>query len=228
MMFEGNTMEHAYGLNIPRTLEEVCDSRRMTLLVYDMQVSIVSQLPNGQEIVARVAEVLRAAREGGFRVFFSRYMSLPKELMGVFQLRQAMSWQQVDRVGEVEPAFPRDAAQFQIVPELSPLPSEAIIDRITMSAFSGTFLNLALRDCSIDAFAICGIAMEVGIEPTVRHGTDLGYIPVIVQDACGAGDEEAARHSLELLGHAGDAIFADVSSISDRLRQAAAGPAAVE
>src|SRR5215216_1804146 len=217
---EGNTMEHAYGLNIPRTLEEVCDSRRMTLLVYDMQVSIVSQLPNGQEIVTRVAEVLRAAREGGFRVFFSCYMSLPKELMGVFQLRQAMSWQRTERVEEVEPAFPRDSAQVQIVPELSPLPSKAIVDRITMSAFSGTFLNLALRDCGINSFAMCGIAMEVGIEPTVRHSTDLSYIPVVVEDACGAGDEAAGRRSLESLKFTGDSLFTDVVTISDLFRKA--------
>jgi biuret amidohydrolase len=93
-------MEHAYGLDIPRTLEEACDPKRMALVVFDMQVGIVSQLSNSPEIVARVAEVLRAAREGGFRVFFSRYMSLPKELMGISQLRQAMSWQCVDRVEE--------------------------------------------------------------------------------------------------------------------------------
>jgi biuret amidohydrolase len=220
MMFEGNSMEHTYGLNIPRTLEEVCDPRRMALLVYDMQVGIVSQLPNGQEIVARVAEVLRAAREGGFRVFFSCYMSLPKELMGVFQLRQAMSWQRTERVEEVEPAFPRDSAQVQIVPELTPLPSEAIVDRITMSAFSSTFLNLALRDCGINSFAMCGIAMEVGIEPTVRHGTDLGYIPVVVEDACGAGDEAAGRRSLESLKFAGDSLFTDVVTISTLFRKA--------
>jgi hypothetical protein len=29
--------------------------------------------------------------------------------------------------------------------------------------------------------------MEVGIEATVRHAADMGYIPVIVRDACGAG-----------------------------------------
>jgi nicotinamidase-related amidase len=213
-------MEHAYGLDIPRTLEEACDPKRMALLVYDMQVGIVSQLPNGPEIVARVAEVLRAAREGGFRVFFSRYMSLPKELMGVSQLRRAMSWQRVERVEEVEPAFPRDSAQVQIVPELSPLPSEAIIDRITFSAFSGTFLNLALRDCGINAFAICGIAMEVGIEPTAQHATDLGYIPVIVQDACGAGHEEAGRRSLESLKFSGDSLITDASTISALFRKA--------
>src|SRR5215217_7154644 len=88
-------MERAFGLNVPRRLEEVCDPRRMALLVYDMQVGIVNQLPHGPKITARVAEMLRAAREGSFPVFFSRHMSLPKELMGVFQLRQAMIWQRV-------------------------------------------------------------------------------------------------------------------------------------
>jgi biuret amidohydrolase len=162
--------------------------------------------------------VLRAAREGGFPVFFSRHMSLPKELMGVFQIRQAMAWQRVERVEDVEPWFPRDSPQFQVVPDLEPLPSEAVSDKIAMSAFSGTFLNLAFRDLGLDAFAICGIATELGIEPTVRHGADLGYVPVVVKDACGAGSEEAARHSLELLDHAGDALFTDTATINALLR----------
>lgn len=213
-------MEREFRPDVPRTLEEVCDPRRMALVVYDMQAGIVSQLPDGPEITARVAEVLAAAREGDFRVFFSRHMSLPKELMGVSQLRQAMAWQRVDRSEDVEPWFPRDSPQIQIVPELAPLPSEAISDKIAMSAFSGTFLNMALRDLGIDSFAICGIATEIGIEPTVRHGADLGYVPVVVADACGAGDEAAAERSLENLRFAGDAIIADVATTSELLRRA--------
>jgi biuret amidohydrolase len=214
-------METVYGPNIPRTLEEVCHPRRMALLVYDMQVGIVNQLPHGPEITARVTEVLRAAREGGFPVFFSRHMSLPKELMGLFQTRQAMSWQRVDQPEDVEPWFPRDSPQFQIVPELEPLPNEAVSDKIAMSAFSGTFLNMALRDLGLTSFAICGIATEIGIEPTVRHGADLGYVPVVVADACGAGSEEAARHSIELLEHAGDALITDAANIGALLRKPA-------
>ena len=215
-------METAYGLNIPRTLEEVCHPQRMALLVYDMQVGIVNQLSRGTDITTMVTEVLRAAREGGFPVFFSRHMSLPKELMGLFQTRQAMAWQRVDRVEDVEPWFPRDSPQFQIVPELEPLPGEAVSDKIAMSAFSGTFLDMALRDLGIVSFTIVGIATEIGIEPTVRHGADLGYVPVVVADACGAGSEEAARHSLELLDHAGDALITDTATISTLFRKAAA------
>jgi nicotinamidase-related amidase len=191
----------------------------MALLVYDMQVGIVSQLPHGPEVTARVGEVLSATREGGFRVFFSRHTSLPKELMGVFQLRQAMAWQRVDKVEDAVSPFPPEAPQTQIVPELSPLPSEAVSDKIAMSAFEGTFLNAAMRDLGMNSFAICGIATEVGIEPTVRHGADLGYIPVIVEDACGAGNEEAGRRSLEGLRFAGDAIFTDAATISALLRK---------
>lgn len=212
-------MQHAFGLNIPQTLEEVCDPQRMALVVYDMQVGILRQITNGDQITARVVQVLHAARAAGMRVFFCRHMSLPKELMGVFQLRMAMVWQRVDSVEQVQPWFLRDTPPFQLVPEIAPLPSEAIFDKITMSAFEGTPLDIALRDCGINAVALVGVAMEIGIEPTVRHAADLGYIPVVVTDACGAGDEEAARRSIATLEHAGDALMTDVATICDLFRR---------
>src|SRR5258708_1346792 len=199
-------MEHAFGLSIPRTLEEVCDPKRMALVVYDMQAGVLSQIKNGEQVIARVVQVLQAARTAGIRVFFSRHMSLPKELMGAFQLRTAMAWQRVNSVEQVKPWFLRDSPSFQLIPEVLPLPSEAIFDKITMAAFEGTPLDIALRDCGITAIAIVGVAMEVGIEPTVRHAADLGYIPVVVTDACGAGHEEAAQRSIASLTFAGDAL----------------------
>jgi biuret amidohydrolase len=216
-------MQHAFGLRIPQTLEEVCDPRRMALLIYDMQVGILRQIRNGDLITARVVQVLQAARAAGVRVFFLRHMSLPKDLMGVFQVRMAMAWQRVDSVEQVTPWFLRDTPPFQLVPEVEPLPSEAIFDKITMSAFEGTPLNIALRDCGINAFAIVGVAMEVGVEPTVRHAADLGYIPVVVTDACGAGHEEAARRSVASLEYAGDALMTDVATICDLFRRTQPG-----
>jgi hypothetical protein len=54
--WEGEDREKVFELGIPRTLEETCDPRRMTLLVYDMQVGIENRLSNAPEITARVAE----------------------------------------------------------------------------------------------------------------------------------------------------------------------------
>jgi nicotinamidase-related amidase len=60
-----------------------------------------------------------------------------------------------------------------------------------MSAFEGTPLDIALRDCGVTTVVIVGVATEIEIEPTVRHAVELGYLPVLVTDACGAGNEEA-------------------------------------
>jgi len=75
-------MQRAFGLDIPQTLDDICDPTRLALVVYDMQVGIVKQIKNGQQITDRVLQVLEAARAVGIRVFFTRHMSLPKELMG--------------------------------------------------------------------------------------------------------------------------------------------------
>ena len=212
-------MQRAFGLNIPQTLEDVCDPRRLALIVYDMQVGIVNQIENGKQITDRVVQVLEAAREAEIRVFFTRHMSLPKELMGVSQMRMAMAWQRVKSVDEVKPWFLRDSPGFQMIPEVNPLPCEAVFDKITMSAFEGTPLDIALRDCGIDAFAIVGIAMEIGIEPTARHGADLGYIPVVVKDACGFGHRDAAARSIASLEFAGDALLTNVETICTQFRR---------
>jgi len=211
-------MKSAFGISIPSNLEEVCDPNRIALLVYDMQVGILSQIKNPEQITQQVLKVLGAARDAGVRVFFSRHLSLPKELMGMFQYRMAMTWQRVDSPEQVMPWFLRDSPGFQIAPELQSRPSEGVFDKLTMSAFEGTWFDFALRDCGINAFIVVGVAMEIGIEPTARHGADLGYIPVIVTDACGAGDNGAAKRSIESLKFTGDAFITDTDTISSVLR----------
>src|SRR5207248_7625917 len=214
-------MQQAFGLNIPQTLDDICDPTRLALVVYDMQVGIVKQIENGQQITRRVLQVVEAARKARIRIFFTRHMSLPKELMGVSQLRMAMAWQRVKSVDEVKPWFLRDAPGFHLIPEMNPLPSEAIFDKIAMSAFEGTPLDIALRDCGVNAFAIVGIAMEIGIEPTVRHGADLGYIPVVIQDACGFGHGDAAARSIASLEFAGDALLTDADTFCGQFERIA-------
>jgi nicotinamidase-related amidase len=130
-------MERAFGLEIPRTLEEACDPRRLALVVYDMQIGVLGQIKDADAIARQVMEVLDAARSAGVRVVFLRHLSMPRELMGVSQLRMAMAWQRVDSVDAVSPWFLRDSPGFELLPELAPRPTEALFDKITMSAFEG-------------------------------------------------------------------------------------------
>src|SRR5437868_3464296 len=131
-------MQQAFGLNIPQTLDDICDPTRLALVVYDMQVGIVKQIENGQQITRRVLQVVEAARKARIRIFFTRHMSL---------------------------------------------------------------------------------AMEIGIEPTVRQGADLGYVPVVIKDACGCGHCDAAERSIASLEFAGDALITNADTFCTQLRR---------
>jgi len=211
-------MRRGFDKDVPRTLEDTCDPATMAVIVYDMQVGVLRQLPDaGAEAVQRVSQVLAAARGGGYPVFFTRHMSLPVRLLGTSQLRTAMRWQQVDDQEKVESWFLRDTPGFQIVPQLSPRSEEAVFDKLAMSAFAGTPLEMALRDLGIRAFAIAGVALEVGIAPTVWHAVDLGLIPVVVTDACGGRDHAAMRRVLDDFRFSGDALLTDLATITPLL-----------
>ena len=207
-------MKSTNGLVIPETLAEAVRPDATALIIYDMQAGILRQLRHGPDVLARVLAVLELARGAGVRIIFTRHMSLPKKLAGVFALRQMMVWQGKTSPDEVGPWFLRDSPAFALAPELAVREDEAIFDKITMSAFEGTPLAIALRDCGCKSFMICGIATEIGIEPTVRHGADLGFIPVLIEDACGAGEADAGERSLASMRFTGDAMFCTVDQLA--------------
>jgi biuret amidohydrolase len=211
-------MRRRSGLEIPETIADTCDPATMALIVYDMQAAVLRQLPDGgAEAVERVSRVLTAARAGGYPVFFTRHMSLPVRLMGSAQLRTAMAWQHVDTPEEVRSWFLRDAPGSEIVADLAPRDDEAVFDKLAMSAFAGTPLEMALRDLGIRAVAIAGVALEIGIAPTVWHAVDLGLIPVVVTDACGGRDRPAMRRVLDDFRFSGDALLTDIDTITPLL-----------
>jgi nicotinamidase-related amidase len=201
------------GLEIPESLEEALEPATLALLVYDMQAGVLAQIDEADRVLGNVLRVLDAARGSGVRTVFLRHYFMPSELQGVFQLRQAKAWQRKARAAETTPVIPHGSPGFELVPELEPRPSEAVIDKITMSAFEGTPLDIVLRDCGVRAYLIVGVALEIGIEPTVRHSSDLGYIPVVVRDACGAGNPEAATRAVDTLVFAGDAMIAGTDEV---------------
>ena len=214
-------MKRFNGLSIPTALEDLCNPRSTALLVYDMQVGICNQIREGDRVVKRCAAALTAAREAGMRVAFTRHLSSPKKWMGATQLRTAMAWQRTDDPEAVKPWFLRGSPAFEIVPDLAPAADDLVFDKLTMSAFEGTALPYLLKDCEILAVAIVGIALEIGIEPTVRHATDLGLVPIVLADACGSGHAEAGARALETMRFVGEAFISDVDNFSRLLASSA-------
>jgi len=206
-------MDRFNGMDIPESLADALRPSTLALVVYDMQVGVLGQIADGRRVLDNVLRVLAAARERRVRTVFLRHYSMPTELAGVYQLRQAKVWQRKAHASETRPLIAHGTPGFELARELEPRASEAVLDKITMSAFEGTPLDIVLRDCGVRTYLIVGVALEVGIEPTVRHSADLGYVPVVVRDACGTGDAAAGERSLESLSFAGDAILADTEEV---------------
>jgi biuret amidohydrolase len=200
-------------LDIPETLDDALHPATLAFVVYDMQVGVLAQIPAADAVLANVLRLLDATRAAGVRTVFMRHYFMPTALQGVYQLRQAKVWERKDRAADTTPLIPHGSPGFELAPELAPRPDEAVLDKITMSAFEGTPLDIVLRDCAVKAYLIAGVALEVGIEPTVRHSADLGYVPIVVRDACGAGNAEAGQRSLDALAFAGDAMIATTDEV---------------
>jgi biuret amidohydrolase len=203
----------AFGFSVPTQLEQLADPSRTVVIIYDMQVGIISQIADGAAVLRKCLELVRAARESGYRIFFTRHMWLPLRAAGVGQLRRAMIWQRTEDAAKLVTPFLAGSNPWQIAGELKPGADDVLIDKITMSAFAGTFLDIALRDARIESFIIAGIALEVGIEPTVRHGADLNYIPIVATDACGSMSQKLKDGTLSSFETTGEIISVTTTEI---------------
>jgi biuret amidohydrolase len=211
-------VKSAFGISIPEQLAEIVTPDRCGLIIYDMQVGIVPQVPDGAQVLENCARLLAAARKANMRIFYTRHAFLPNRAAGAGQLRRAMIWQRKDDPAQTSPLVLRESPAWQIVPELAPNVDDVVIDKITMSAFESTFLNLAFRDTQLKAFIIAGIATEVGIEPTVRHGADLNLIPIIAVDACGSRTQVLKDRSISTLKETGEVVISSVDEIRSKLQ----------
>jgi nicotinamidase-related amidase len=63
-------------------------------------------------------------------------------------------------------------------------PGDILITKRQWGAFTGTELDHTLRRLGVDSIVIGGIATNFGVESTARHGWELGYHVVVVEDAC--------------------------------------------
>jgi nicotinamidase-related amidase len=210
-------MQRLHGIEVPQSIREACGQGRVGVLVYDAQVGIVRHLREAEQFVDRVRSVLAAARRAGAPVIYVRHVSLPVALMGMSALRTAMAWQRVGSLDDVASLFPPDAPDTQIVPALAPGPDEAVFDKLTMSAFVGTPVDLVLRDLGVSTLVVVGAVLEIGIEPTVRHAADLGYLPILVEDACGVVEPDAAARSVAGLDYMLMSLRGDSATVCEAL-----------
>ena len=71
--------------------------------------------------------------------------------------------------------------------------SDIEVTKRQWGAFYGTDTELQLRRRGIDTIILCGISTNIGVESTARNARELGFNPVIAEDACSAASADQHR-----------------------------------
>jgi hypothetical protein len=146
-------MERAFGLEIPRTLEEVCRPDRLALLVYDMQAGIVAQRPDGAEVTRRVVETVDVSGEldvlrpsdGGETPIVTHHAVQFSGEGSMISGRRALARIRVGAPGEV--------IELNREQLLALVQTDAELSEILMRSFILRRLELIARDLSSDDLA---------------------------------------------------------------------------
>lgn len=142
-------------------------------------------------VVDRAVGFHQALRAAGVPLFFTRF-AIPE---GEGQLVRNTPFMAM--VGDAQEVFRPDAAGSQLIPEMVELAaSGTVIDNQKLSGLAGNDLPQLLRGRSIDTLLLTGVATNLTVEQTARHGTDLGFTVHVISDAVCAATEEVHAASL--------------------------------
>jgi biuret amidohydrolase len=171
------------------------DLRRSVLVIWDMQGGIAGRASNRAEIVPKIAELLTAYRARKLPIVYSRHTT-PPDGWGNPSTARSMARRGMPPGGfRLTSGMP----EWEIVPELSPQAGDLVLAKLTPSFFVGTPLESLLRFRSVDALVLTGVSTDVGILTTARHATNLGFHPLVVEDAVGSMTPEGHVAGLRAL-----------------------------
>ena len=146
-------------------------------------------------VVNRAAEFHAAARGAGAELVFTRFTVPVKgsSLIGNTAFMRA--------VGEAQESFRPDAPGAQLIPEMAEVAQGAhVADNQKLSGLAGNDLPHWLTSRGITTVFITGVATNLTVEQTARHGTDVGFTVYVVSDCVAAADEATHAASLANLG----------------------------
>jgi nicotinamidase-related amidase len=143
------------------------------------------------KVIPNTAKLIADCRTRGVEVIFARIACLKNDGR--------------DRsLSQKKPGFnylllPKDRADSQMVPELTPEDDDIVVLKTTDSALTGTNLRLLLRNMNIENVIVAGIFTDQCVSSTVRSLADESFGVVVVDDCCAAATDELHQNELHII-----------------------------
>ena len=173
----------AFGLALRHAALVIIDMQRDFVEPGGFGASLGNDVTRLQAIVPTCARVLAAWRRAGGFVVHTReaHQADLSDCPPAKRLRGSPSL----RIGDVGPMgriLVAGEPGNQIVPALTPIPGELVIDKPGKGAFYATRLHEALQDRGISQLVFMGVTTEVCVQTTMREANDRGYDGLLVGD----------------------------------------------
>ncbi|MCY7404917.1 MAG: isochorismatase family protein [Cryobacterium sp.] len=157
-------------------MSRATDRPGTVLLVIDAQNGVLANADQRDHVVANIATLVERARGEAVPVVWVQHSS---------------------------DALPMDTAVWQIVPELEPASSEAVIRKEYGDSFEATDLEQVLEEAGIGHLVVVGAQTDACVRSTLHGGFTRGYDATLVSDAHTTEDltEWGAPPPAEVIAH---------------------------